>query len=66
MLIYLLFLSILSVIFFGIYRQSDKKGFGREWIFFKMLGFIAASLARLITPSTKAMKPSVINKYSFV
>ena len=58
---YIIFLSILSGIFFVIYRQSDEKGFRRLWISLKMAAFIAAILAGLIPASTEAIKPSVNN-----
>ena len=54
---YLIFLSILSGIFFVIYRQSDEKGFRRWWISFKIAVLIAASAAGLIPANTEAMKP---------
>lgn len=56
-----MFLSILSGIFLVIYRQSDKKGFRRWWISFKMAAFIAATLAGLITPSTEVIEAYVPN-----
>ena len=58
---YIVFLSILSGIFLVIYRQSDKKGFRRWWISFKMAAFIAATLASLITPSTEVIETYVPN-----
>jgi len=51
---YLIFLSILSGIFFVIYRQSDEKGFGRWWISFKIAVLIAASAAGLVSESAEA------------
>ena len=54
---YIIFLSILSGIFFVIYRQSDKKGFSRWWISFKTVVIIAASAAGLIPVNTEAMEP---------
>ena len=54
---YIIFLSILSGIFFVIYRQSDEKGFDRWWRSFKIAGLIAASAAGLIPGSTEAKEP---------
>ena len=54
---YLIFFSILSGIFFVIYRQSDEKGFRRWWISFKIAVLIAASAAGLIPAHTEAMEP---------
>ncbi len=54
---YLIFFSILSGIFFVIYRQSDEKGFRRWWISFKIAVLIAASAAGLIPANTEAMEP---------
>ena len=53
----LIFLSILSGIFFVIYRQSDEKGFRRWWISFKIAVLIAASAAGLITNPVEAIEP---------
>ena len=53
---YLIFLSILSGIFFVIYGQSDEKGFRRWLISFKIAIYIAASLAGLILPNAEAME----------
>jgi hypothetical protein len=58
---YIIFLSILSGIFFVVYHQSDKKGFGRVWMSLKMAAIIAAILAGLIPASTEAIEPSVNN-----
>jgi hypothetical protein len=55
---YIIFLSILSGIFFVVYHQSDKKGFGRVWMFLKMAAVIAAILAGLIPANTEAIKPA--------
>ena len=55
---YLIFISILSGIFFVIYRQSDKKGFRRWRISFKTACIIAGSSAGLISVNTEAMKPA--------
>ena len=54
---YLIFFSILSGIFFLIYRQSDEKGFRRWWISFKIAVLIAATAAGLIPANTEAMEP---------
>jgi len=54
---YIIFISILSSLFFVIYRQSDEKGFRKWWTSFRM----AAILAGLIPTSTEAVKPSVNN-----
>jgi len=53
---YLIFFSILSGIFFVIYRQSDKKGFRRWWISLKMAVLIAAILAGLVSESAEAQE----------
>lgn len=45
---YIIFISILSSLFFVIYRQSDKKSFYRWRISFKTAVLIAASVAGLI------------------
>jgi hypothetical protein len=58
---YLIFFSILSGIFFVIYRQLDKTGFHRWWMAFKTAAFIAAILAGLIPASAEAIEPSVNN-----
>jgi len=51
---YIIFLSILSGIFFVIYRQSDEKGFRKWWISFRMAAFIAAILSGLIPNPVEA------------
>jgi hypothetical protein len=48
---YLIFLSILSGIFFVIYRRSDEKGFRRWWICLKIAVLIVASAAGLVSES---------------
>ena len=53
---YLIFLSILSSIFFVIYRQSDQKGFRRWLISFKAAVLFAASAAGLIPLNTEAIE----------
>ena len=53
---YIIFLSILSGIFFVIYRQSDEKGFRRWWISFKTAVLFAASAAGLIPLNTEAIE----------
>ena len=58
---YLIFLSILSSIFFVIYRQSDQKGFRRWLISFKAAVLFAASAAGLIPLNTEAIEPHVSN-----
>jgi len=58
---YIIFLSILSGIFLVIYRQSDKKGFRRWWMSFKMAVIIAASLAGLIPNPVEATYPYSTN-----
>lgn len=55
---YIIFISILSSLFFVIYRQSDDKGFRKWWTSFRMAAFVAAILAGLIPTSTEAIKPS--------
>ena len=51
---YLIFISIFSGIFLVIYRQSDEKGFRRQWISFKIAVLIQASAAGLISESAEA------------
>ena len=58
---YLIFISILSGIFFVIYRQCDEKGFRRWWISLKIAVLIAASAAGLIPANTEAMEPPANN-----
>lgn len=58
---YIIFISILSSLFFVIYHQSDEKGFRKWWTSFRMAAFMAAILAGLIPTSTEAIKPSVNN-----
>ncbi len=53
---YLIFLSILSSIFFVIYQQSDQKGFRRWLISFKAADLFAASAAGLIPLNTEAIE----------
>ena len=54
---YIIFLSILIGIFFVIYRQSDKRGFRRWRISFKIAVLFAASAAGLIPINIDAMEP---------
>jgi hypothetical protein len=63
---YLIFLSILSGIFFVIYRQSYKKSFRRWWLAFKIAAYIAAILAGLIPASIKAIETSGNNDQKVV
>ena len=53
---YLIFLSILSGIFFLIYRQSDQKGLRKLWISFKIAVFVAAIAAGLIPLNTEVIE----------
>lgn len=53
---YLIFISILSGMFFVIYRQSDQKGFRRWRTSFKAAAIIAASLAGLVSESAEAQE----------
>ena len=55
---YIIFLSILSGLFFVIYRQSDEKGFRKWWTSLKIAVIMAAILAGLIPASTEAIEPS--------
>ena len=56
---YLIFISILSGIFFVIYRQSDEKGLRKLWSSFK----IAVLIARIAIPNNvEAIEPHVSNK----
>ena len=63
---YIIFLSILSGIFFAIYRQSDKKGFRRWWISFRMAAFIAAILAGLIPNPVEASETYIPSNSSSI
>ena len=54
---YIVFISILSGIFFVIYRQSDKKGFRRWWTSFKTAIIFSAIAAGLIPVNTEAIEP---------
>jgi hypothetical protein len=54
---YLIFMSILSGIFFVIYRQSDEKGFHRWRTSFKAAVIIAASAVGLMPINTEAIEP---------
>ena len=56
---YIIFFSILSGLFFGIYGQSDEKEFRRWWIFFKMAAFMAAILAGLIPNPVATSEPYI-------
>jgi hypothetical protein len=58
---YIIFVSILSSLFFLVYRQSDKTGFRRWWMSFKMSAFIAAILAGLIPSNVEAIELDVPN-----
>lgn len=53
---YIIFLSILSGIFFVIYRQSDKKGFRKFWTSLKISIIVALILAGLIPNKIEAMQ----------
>ena len=53
---YIVFLSILTGIFFLIYRQSDQKGLRKLWISFKIAVLVAAIVAGLIPANTKAVE----------
>ena len=53
---YIVFLSILTGIFFLIYRQSDQKGLRKLWISFKIAVLVAAIIAGLIPANTKAVE----------
>ena len=54
---YIAFFSILSGIFFVIYRRSDKRGLTRWWKSFKIAVLIAASAAGLVSDHAKAAEP---------
>jgi hypothetical protein len=58
---YIIFLSILSGIFFLIYRESDDKGFRKWWTSLRMAVLIAAILAGLIPNLVEAIEPRVSN-----
>ena len=63
---YLIFLSILGVIFLIVYRNSDSKGLVRYWISFKMAVFIALILAGLIPNSVQASENDFPNNSSSI
>jgi hypothetical protein len=54
---YIVFISILSSIFFVIYRQSDKKGFRRWWTSFKTAIIFSAIAASLSPVNPEAIEP---------
>jgi hypothetical protein len=54
---YIVFISILSGIFFVIYRQSDKNGFRRWWTSFKTAIIFSAIAAGLTPVNTEAIEP---------
>ena len=54
---YIVFISILSGIFFVIYRQSDKKGFRRWLTSFKTAIIFSAIAACLIPVNPEAIEP---------
>jgi hypothetical protein len=58
---YIIFLSILSSLFFVIYRLSHEKGFRRWWASLKLATIIATSLAGLILSPVEAVEPPVPN-----
>ena len=58
---YLIFISILSGIFFVIYQQSDEKGLQKLWTSFKIAIYIAAVSAGLITTPAEAIEPPANN-----
>jgi hypothetical protein len=52
--------------FFVIYRQSDKKGFRKWWISFRMAAFIAAILAGLIPNPVEASETYIPSNSSSI
>jgi hypothetical protein len=54
---YIVFISILSSIFFVIYRQSDKKGFRRWWTSFKTAIIFSAIAASLSPVNPEVIEP---------
>lgn len=54
---YIIFLSILSRIFFVIYRKSDKRGFRKWMISFKTAVLFSATAAGLMPVNTDAIEP---------
>ena len=54
----LIFLSILTSLFFLIYRQSDQKGLRKLWTSFKIAVLVAAIAAGLIPANTEAIEPA--------
>ena len=57
---YIIFISILSSIFFIIYRQSDKEGFHKLWAALKLAAIIAGILAGLIPTSANAKDSAIL------
>lgn len=53
---YIIFVSVLSGMFFVIYQKSNKKGFRRWRTSFKAAAIIAASLAGLVSESAEAQE----------
>ena len=62
---YLIFMAILSGIFFVIYQQSDEKGFHRWRTSFKAAVIIAASAAGLMPVNTDAIEPPRNNNQAY-
>lgn len=58
---YLVFLSILTRIFFVIYRQSDKERLGQVAIFSKIAGSVEVFTAELIFNLVEEIEPSMNN-----
>jgi len=63
---YIIFLSILSGIFFVIYQQCDEKGFRRWWISFRMATFIAGILAGFISNPVEASETYIPSNSSSI
>lgn len=58
---FIIFLSILDIIFIIVYRNSDNKGLRKLWIFFKIAIVIAAGLASLSSEGVEKTEPFVSN-----
>ena len=58
---YIMFISILSGLFFIVWKRSEQKGFRRWWSSFRRAVFLAAILTGLINDPIKAFEPPESN-----
>lgn len=54
---YIVFISILSGIFFIVWKKSDQKGFQRCWSSFRKAVLLAALITGLINDPIRALQP---------